>query len=187
MAGLKYVLTILALAWFGWDLRLVDWNPIAYVRDVPSSDHAVAAMLAALAAVTWLIDHWTSDTEIRRPRRSLLSWVLLIAGWAAILVLLIRNVTELDGNVFALADRPLHVTFWLLIAAVFATLFVFSRQEPSFAAADTHGSAGWAATADIKPLIAPKVRKPAKAASTWDTIAAAGRSFCRPDCPSSTS
>ena len=156
MGGLKYVVALLALAWFGWDLRLVDWNPIAYVREVPSSDHVVAAMLAGLAVVSWLIDRWTSDTEIRRPRRSMLSWALLIAGWAAILVLLIRNVLELDGNVFALVDRPLHVTFWLLVAAVLGSLFVFSRQEPAFATANTHGSAGWATAADIKPLLSSR-------------------------------
>jgi type IV secretory pathway TraG/TraD family ATPase VirD4 len=53
-------------------------------------------------------------------------------------------------------------SFWLLVVSVLGTLWVYNQHASPFAPATTHGTTGWAEPADIKPLVAPKVRKPAK-------------------------
>src|SRR5262249_47217711 len=98
MGALKWIVSGLALLWFGWDLQLVGWNPIRYAQEIPPADRTTAGMLAAVAVTAWLVDRWTSDRDLAGPRRPFHATVLMVFGWAAILVLLIRNLIEIDGN-----------------------------------------------------------------------------------------
>ena len=161
MGALKYLTTLLAALWLGWDLRAVGWNPIAYVRDAPPSDHTSLALLAVAAAAAWLIDRWTSNRDSTGSRLPLHAKLLVGAGCCLSLLLVVANVSQLDGDVLALADLPGHVSFWLLLASVLGTLWVYHQHSTSLAPATTHGTAGWAAATDIKPLATSRRRLPA--------------------------
>src|SRR5579862_7471112 len=119
MGGLKYLVAALAALSLGWDLRAVDWNPIAYLQD-PDANHTTTAMLCILAPLAWLIDRWTSGDEWRPPRISL----PVVGGWLVIATLLIQNVLTLDGTIVGLIELPQHVSFWLLVVAVLGTCWL---------------------------------------------------------------
>ncbi|HLG74396.1 MAG TPA: type IV secretory system conjugative DNA transfer family protein [Chloroflexota bacterium] len=160
MGTIKYALAALVFLTAGWDLRLVDWNPVRYFQDVPQADRSASLMLAGAAVIAWLIDRWTSDRDPAAARRPLHATLMVGAGCILTLLLCVQNISEIHGNILALAELPHYVSFWLLLATMLGTLWVYSQHHAPFAPATTHGTAGWAAPAEIKPLAAPKLSRP---------------------------